>query len=114
MSLRAARRLAADGISCRVFDLRWLAPLPIAQVLDHAEATGRVLVVDETRHAAGVGEGVVTGLVEAGFDGAIGRVAAADSFVPLGDAADLVLVDDDQIVAAAERLVGSRRDDLRA
>ena len=31
--------------------------------------TGRVLVVDETRHSGGVGEGVITALVEGGFGG---------------------------------------------
>lgn len=104
MSLKAASELAAQDISCRVFDLRWLAPLPIQQVLAHATEVDRVLVVDETRHCGGVGEGVVTGLIEAGYAGAIERVAAVDSFVPLGEAANLVLVGHDQILAAARRL----------
>ncbi|HEY5861138.1 MAG TPA: thiamine pyrophosphate-dependent enzyme [Actinomycetota bacterium] len=104
MSLQAARQLSAEGISCRVFDLRWLAPLPIEQVLAHAIQTDRVLIVDETRHSGGVGEGIVTGLIEAGYRGSIERVAALDSFVPLGDAANLVLVSHDQIVEAARRL----------
>lgn len=100
LSLRAAKELAAEGISCRVFDLRWLAPLPIDEVLEHAEALGRVVVVDETRRSGGVGEAVVSGLVEAGYTGRIGRVAARDTFIPLGDAANLVLVGVDDVVAA--------------
>jgi 2-oxoisovalerate dehydrogenase E1 component len=104
LSLQAAHQLAAEGISCRVFDLRWLAPLPIEEVLAHANEVDRVLVVDETRHSGGAGEGVVTGLIEAGYTGAIERVAALDSFVPLGDAANLVLVDREQIVEAVRRL----------
>ena len=88
-------------MSCRVFDLRWLAPMPIDEVFEHATAVGRVLIVDETRHSGGVGEGVIAGLVERGFRGPITRVAAADSFVPLGDAANLVLVGVDEIVDAA-------------
>jgi 2-oxoisovalerate dehydrogenase E1 component len=103
LSLRAAKQLAAEGVSCRVFDLRWLAPLPIEQVLDHARDVGRVLVVDETRRSGGVGEGVVTGLVEAGFGGPINRIAARDTFIPLGDAANLVLVSEADIVEAARR-----------
>ena len=104
LSLEAAKRLAAQGVSCRVFDLRWIAPMPIDEVLEHARAVGRVLVVDETRRSGGVGEGIVAGLVEAGCSGPIARVAAADSFIPLGDAADLVLVGVDEIVDAATRL----------
>ena len=106
MSLRAARRLAGHGVSCRVFDLRWLAPMPIDEVLVHARDVGRVLVVDETRASGGVGEGVVTGLVDRGFTGRLRRVAAADSFIPLGDAANLVLVSVDEIVDAALDLAG--------
>ncbi len=104
LSLRAAKQLAGQGISCRVFDLRWLAPLPIEQVLTHANEVGNVMIVDETRHSGGVGEGVVTALVEAGFSGSIARVAARDTFIPLGDAANLVLVSEAEIVSAVERL----------
>ena len=104
LSLRAARRLAAAGISCRVFDLRWLAPLPIDEVLIHADEVGRVLVVDETRHSGGVGEGVVAGLVEGGYAGPLSRVAARDTFIPLGEAANLVLVSEDEIIDAARRV----------
>ena len=105
LSLRVARRLSADGIRARVLDLRWLAPLPMTDVLREANATGSVLVVDETRRTGGVSEGVVAELVDAGFDGRIARVASKDSFVPLGDAARLVLVSEDDIEAAARALV---------
>ena len=104
LSLEAARQLAAEGISCRVFDLRWLAPMPVDEVLEHASSVGRILVVDETRRSGGVGEGVVAGLVDAGWSGPLTRVAAADSFIPLGDAADLVLVGVDEIVTAVRQL----------
>jgi 2-oxoisovalerate dehydrogenase E1 component len=105
MSLRAAERLRQRGIASRVLDLRWLSPLPVDDLLREASATGRVLVVDETRASGGVGEGVVTALVEQGFTGAVARVAAADSFVPLGAAANLVLVQQDDVERAALALV---------
>jgi 2-oxoisovalerate dehydrogenase E1 component len=105
MSLRAAMRLAAQEVYARVVDLRWLAPLPLDDVLREAHATGRVLVVDETRKTGGVSEGVVAGLVDAGFSGAIARVASKDSFVPLGAAANLVLLSEDEIEAAALRVL---------
>ena len=101
LSLRAAERLADLGVSVRVLDLRWLAPLPLDDVLAHAAAVGRVLVVDETRHSGGVGEAVLAGLVERDYAGLCARIAARDSFVPLGDAANLVLVSDDDVVDAA-------------
>jgi 2-oxoisovalerate dehydrogenase E1 component len=104
MSLRAARRLAAADIDAQVLDMRWLAPLPVEDILAAARSTGRVLVVDETRHSGGVGEGVVSALVEGGFTGPIHRVASKDSFVPLGAAAEHVLLSEDEIEKAAHAL----------
>jgi 2-oxoisovalerate dehydrogenase E1 component len=108
MSLRVARRLAADGLAAQVLDLRWLAPLPVEDILAAARSTGRVLVVDETRHSGGVGEGVVTVLVEGGFAGPMQRVASQDSFVPLGAAAEHVLLSEDEIEKAARALCAAR------
>jgi 2-oxoisovalerate dehydrogenase E1 component len=105
MSLRVAARLATEGIGARVFDLRWLAPLPSSELLAEAERTGRVLIVDETRRSGGVSEGVLAALADAGFAGRVGRVAAADSYIPLGDAANLVLVSEPEIETAARRLL---------
>jgi 2-oxoisovalerate dehydrogenase E1 component len=104
LALRVAARLESEGIGCRVVDLRWLAPLPLDDVLREAEATGRVLVVDETRRSGGVSEGVLAGLVDAGFDGPMARVASADSFIPLGDAALSVLVSEEDVEEAARKL----------
>lgn len=106
MSLRVARRLGAAGIGVRVVDLRWLAPLPVEDALREAEATGRALVVDETRRTGGVSEGVVTALVDGGYGGRIRRIASQDSFIPLGGAAELVLVSEPEIEKAAWELLG--------
>jgi 2-oxoisovalerate dehydrogenase E1 component len=106
MSLRVARRLADQGIGCRVLDLRWLAPLPVDDLLREADVTGRVLVVDETRRTGGVAEGVLATLVDAGFRGRMARVASEDSFVPLGDAALQVLLSEATIEKAATQLAG--------
>ena len=54
-------------------------------------------MVDETRHSGGVGEGVITALVEGGFTGPIQRVASQDSFVPLGGAAEYIPLSEDEI-----------------
>jgi 2-oxoisovalerate dehydrogenase E1 component len=105
MSLRAAGRLAADGIGCRVLDLRWLAPLPARDLLREASVTGRVLVADETRRTGGVAEGVISALADAGFTGRVRRVASEDSFIPLGDAAAAVLLSEAAIEAAAWEIV---------
>lgn len=108
MSLRVARRLGQAGIAARVVDLRWLSPLPVEDMLREADATGRVLIVDETRRIGGVGEGVLAELTDYGFTGPVWRVSSADSFIPLGDAALQVLVSEDTIEAAAVKLARER------
>ena len=93
----AAARLAGLGEQLQARDL----------LLAEAARSGRVLVVDETRRSGGVSEGVIAALADGGFTGRIARVAAADSYVPLGDAASLVLVSEPEIEAAARRLLPS-------
>ena len=105
MSFRVANRLHAEGIGVRVLDLRWLAPLPMTDLLREARETGNVLVVDETRRSGGVSEAVVTALVDAGYWGRLSRVCSADSFIPLGPAAAHVLLDESEIESAARRLL---------
>jgi 2-oxoisovalerate dehydrogenase E1 component len=106
MSLRVAARLAQERVATRVVDLRWLSPLPVADIVREASATGRVLVVDETRRSGGVGEGVLAALVDAGYVGAARRVSAVDSFLPLGQAARHLLVSEEMIDQAARSLLG--------
>ncbi len=106
MSLRAARSIeAAHGWKVRVVDLRWLVPLNEAFIAEQACDARRIIVVDEGRHSAGVGEGVITAIVEAGF-GAIPlqRVVGADTFTPLAGAALAVLPAESDIVVAAANL----------
>jgi 2-oxoisovalerate dehydrogenase E1 component len=107
MSLRAARTLQdRHGMAARVLDLRWLVPLNEDEIARHAADCRAVLVVDEGRRSAGVGEGVITALVEAGLGGKpIARVVGADTFTPLAGAAFLVLPGDDDVVKTAERLL---------
>jgi 2-oxoisovalerate dehydrogenase E1 component len=107
MSLRAARRIEADtGRRARILDLRWLKPLNREAIAHHARDCGRVLVVDEERETGGIAEQIITALMEdVGSAVPAARVAGADSYVPLGAAANRVLVSEDEIVAAAGRLL---------
>ncbi|MEO7261153.1 MAG: thiamine pyrophosphate-dependent enzyme [Jatrophihabitantaceae bacterium] len=105
MSLRVANTLAELGVSTAVLDLRWLSPLPVKDILREATSSGQVLVVDETRRSGGVSEGIVAALVDSGFRGPIKRVTSPDSFIPLGDAARAVLLDEASILQAASSLV---------
>lgn len=111
LSLAAARRLRAQGHGVRVVDLRWLAPLPHATVREHARECGRVLVVDECRRTGGgVAEAIMADLVE--MEGGalqLARHTAADTYIPLGPAANLCLPSVESIEAAALELLSRDR-----
>jgi 2-oxoisovalerate dehydrogenase E1 component len=105
LSLRAARQLAGEGVHCRVLDLRWLNPLPADALEEHAAACGAVVVVDECRETGGgIADAVVAHLAERGARVPLRSVRARDSYVPLGPAADLVLVQEEDVVAAVRAL----------
>ncbi|HSE12261.1 MAG TPA: transketolase C-terminal domain-containing protein, partial [Rudaea sp.] len=106
MSLRAALQIEkAQGWKVRVVDLRWLVPLNDAAIARHAGECARILVVDEGRKSAGVGEGVITAIVEGGHGAKpLRRVVGVDTYTPLAGAALLVLPGDADIVAAAQTL----------
>ncbi|NLB58089.1 MAG: MFS transporter, partial [Gammaproteobacteria bacterium] len=90
------------GWKVRVVDLRWLLPLNEEAITRHVGECARVIVVDEGRRSAGVGEGIITAITEAGLgDRPLQRVGGADTFTPLASAAFLVIPSDDDIVAAA-------------
>ncbi len=105
MCFRVANLLHSEGVGVRVLDLRWLAPLPVTDLLREANETHSVLVVDETRRSGGVSEAVVTALVDGGYPGRVSRVCSADSFVPLGPAAAHVLLSESEIETAARDLL---------
>lgn len=105
MSLRVARKLEAEGHKVRVIDLRWLHPLPLDAVLPHAQAAGRVLVVDECRRSSGVADTVIAGLVQRDRSLVFDCVTGLDTYIPLGDSANRVLVQEHDIEAAARRVL---------
>ena len=106
MCLRAQRAWNEQlGWNSRVIDLRWLQPLNEAFIAEQAKTAKRILVVDEGRRSAGVGEGIITAIVEAGFGATpLKRVVGADTFTPLAGAAFLVLPGDEEIIAAGKSL----------
>jgi 2-oxoisovalerate dehydrogenase E1 component len=109
MSLRAARRLAEHGVGARVLDLRWLSPLPMDAVAEHAAACGAVLVADECRATGGgIADAVIAGLAERGVGRRFASVRSVDTYVPLGPAADVVLLSEDDVVAGVLAVAGRR------
>jgi 2-oxoisovalerate dehydrogenase E1 component len=99
MSLRAARQLEARGIRARVLDVRWLNPLPVHAIREHAAACEAVVVVDECRATGGgIADAVLSDIVEHDVRIPMRSVRSADTYIPLGPAADVVLISEQDIV----------------
>jgi 2-oxoisovalerate dehydrogenase E1 component beta subunit len=67
-SLEAAERLAADGFSCEVTDLRSLRPIDREAIVTSARKCGKVLVVQEANLAVSVAAEVAAIVAEECFD----------------------------------------------
>jgi 2-oxoisovalerate dehydrogenase E1 component len=106
LSLQAQALLAQAGVAARVIDLRWIAPLAEAALLEAVGPCAAVLVVDECRVTGSQGEALV-GLL--GRDKPVALLAAQDSFIPLARAATFTLPSRDGIVARALELVRGQR-----
>ncbi len=80
-ALEAAERVADDGISAEVIDLRTLRPLDKESVLDSVRKTGKCLVVYEDNRFGGYGAEVAAIVAEEAFDyldGPVTRMAGPD------------------------------------
>jgi len=113
---RQAQKILAEthGLNCRVIDLRWLAPLDMAVIARAVAPCRRVLIVDECRITGSPSEGLMAGLAETAPELMLSRLAAEDSFIPLGRAATVTLPSRDSIVAAALTMTGAERKRRRA
>lgn len=107
-ALRAAERLAPQGVEAEVIDLRTLLPLDRETILSSVRRTGRLCVAHEDTRTMGLGAEVAALVAEAAFDDLRCppvRVAAPDvGGIPVSDAMeDALLPGADEIVDAIGR-----------
>ena len=108
-ALRAAARLAADGIEASVLDLRSLVPLDRQAVLTVARHCSRVLIVQEDARTGGIGESLAAIIQEEAFeslDAPVRILGALDTPVPYAPPLEeAYLVSDAEIDAAVRGLM---------
>jgi pyruvate dehydrogenase E1 component beta subunit len=110
-SLEAAARLAGDGVSVEVVDLRVLRPLDDRTIMASVAKTHRVLIVDEGWRSGGISAEISARIHEQAFyelDRPVARLCTAEVPLPyprhLEDAA---LPQVETIVASVRTLVGA-------
>jgi 2-oxoisovalerate dehydrogenase E1 component len=107
-SIRAAQRLADEGVSVEVIDLRSLAPWDKETVMASVKKTGRALVVHEDQLTGGFGGEVASYIAEHGFthlDAPVSRVASKDTPVPFSRILEhAILIQEADVYEAARKL----------
>jgi len=103
LSRQAEKALRERGLDLRIIDLRWLAPLPEAAVLEATDGCRRALIIDECRRSGNSSEALMALFAERSRIPAA-RIAAQDSFIATGPAYAATLPSKDDIIAAALRL----------
>jgi pyruvate dehydrogenase E1 component beta subunit len=108
-SLKAADKLADEGVSLEIIDPRTLAPLDIETILASVQKTGRMVVAHEAMITGGVGAEIAAQVGYSALDyleAPIERVGAKDSPIPFSPILEHeILPDDSDIVKAVYRIM---------
>lgn len=108
IALDAAEKLAAEGISAEVIDLRTLRPLDTATVIASLRKTNRLMIVEEGWPVCSIASELAMVAMEQAFDDLDAPVLrVCDEDVPLPYAANLeraAIIDADKVVAKARLL----------
>lgn len=79
-AIQAATKLAAEGIHATVINIHSIKPLDTEKILEAAEVTKKVLVLEEHQMATGLGSLVATSLLKSGLNVKFDQVAVDDRF----------------------------------
>jgi len=85
-TLKAADRLAAEGIGCEVIDVATLSPLDADTIIESVEKTGRLVIVHEAPRSFGAGAEIAAVVAERAIyslRAPIQRVTGYDTIMPL-------------------------------
>ena len=108
LALAAADRLAEEGVSVEVIDLRTLIPFDRETVLGSVRRTGKVLIAHEDNLTGGFGGEVAAIVAEEAFeylDAPVRRIAALDTPIPFAPPLEREYLPlEDDIIAAVRDL----------
>lgn len=109
VALDAAAKLAEEGISAEVVDLRTLRPLDMGPVIKSFQKTFRAVIVEEGYRTFGIGAEIAARLQEEGFDymdAPIKRVAQYEAPLPYSRQLEQsALINVDRVVKAVKEVL---------
>jgi 2-oxoisovalerate dehydrogenase E1 component beta subunit len=110
-ALEAAKRVAADGMSVEVIDLRSIRPMDRTTILESVRKTRKLLIIHEDNKFGGIGAEIAAMVVEEAFfdlDAPIRRLCGPD--VPaMGYALPL----EEEFMISPDRMAGAMREMVR-
>jgi len=108
-ALKAAERLAGEGIEAEVIDLRTLVPLDLETILQSVRKTNRAVIVHEGCRRNGIGAEVACSIQEEAFDyldAPVERVGALNVPIPYSESLEkAVIPDEEDIITAVKKLL---------
>ncbi len=108
-ALKAADALGEDGINARVIDAYSIKPIDVETLAAAAEATGRIVTVEDHFPDGGLGDAVLAALAESDEQAQVVKLAVTD-MPRSGKPAELLSaygIDAEHIAAAARQVVGA-------
>jgi pyruvate/2-oxoglutarate/acetoin dehydrogenase E1 component len=109
-AVEAAERLAGDGVSAEVIDVRSLVPLDVGTIIGSVERSGHLVTVEENPRLCGWGAEIASIVADEAFfalDGPIVRVTTPHLPLPAADVLeDAAIPSVDKIVDGARRSLG--------
>ena len=110
-AIEAADKLAEEGIKCTVIDPRTTSPLDEESILESAEETGRVVIVDESTPRCSIASDISSIIVDKAFKALkapIKKVTAAHSPVPFSPALEQAFIPQTEgIIEVCREVLGS-------
>ncbi len=107
-ALNAAEKLAAEGVSVEVVDLRTLVPLDKQAIVKSVRKTGRIVIVSEDCKTAGVSAEIAAVVAEEAIDyldAPIKRVAEPDTPIPFSPPLEQFVIPDEKAIVKAVKEV---------
>ena len=108
--VEAAERLAKEGVSCEIIDLRSLKPFDKDAIFESVKKTNKLVIVHEANKTCGLGAEIAACVAENCIDyldAPIVRVAGPDTSVPFSPPLEEEFrVNADNIIAGVKQIVG--------
>ncbi|WP_077614436.1 alpha-ketoacid dehydrogenase subunit beta [Caenibacillus caldisaponilyticus] len=107
-SLKAAEKLAEEGIQAEVIDLRTISPLDVDTIVESVKKTNRAVVVQEAQKQAGIAAHVVAEINDRAIlhlEAPVGRVTAPDTVYPFAEAENIWLPDENDVIAKVKEIM---------